>query len=84
MSKNVLGIDVGKQELALALLKDERFFSKTVPNSEAGFKAIENFVSLHTSTQPEAYMEATGNYSTSVADYLVDGPFKCEVHHFAA
>jgi hypothetical protein len=36
MSKIVLGIDVSKKSLSLALLKDGRFYSKTVDNSDTG------------------------------------------------
>jgi transposase len=72
MSKTVLGIDIGKKELSIALLKNEHFFCRTVANSEAGFTEIEKFVSSKTSEQPEVYMEATGHYHSAVADYLFD------------
>ena len=45
MSKVVLGIDVSKKDLSLALLENERFVSKTVGNSESGFEEIIKFVS---------------------------------------
>jgi hypothetical protein len=41
MSKIVLGINVGKETLSLALLKNESFCCKTVNNSEAGFRELE-------------------------------------------
>jgi activator of 2-hydroxyglutaryl-CoA dehydratase len=41
VSKIVFGIDVGKETLSLALLKNESFCCKTVNNSEAGFRELE-------------------------------------------
>jgi transposase len=79
MSKLVLGIDVGKKELSLALLKEKHLFSKKISNSESGFKAIEKFIFSHSSEKPEVYMEATGIYSTPVADYLFDHGYVVKV-----
>ena len=79
MSKLVLGIDVGKKELSLALLKEKHLFSKKISNSESGFKAIEEFIFSHSSEKPEVYMEVTGNYSTPVADYLADHGYVVKV-----
>jgi len=45
MSKIVLGIDVSKNCLSLALLEDGHFISKNVSNSESGFERIVKFVS---------------------------------------
>ncbi len=38
MSRYVLGMDVSKKDISLALLKDNHFFEKIIPNSLAGFK----------------------------------------------
>jgi transposase len=79
MSKLVLGIDIGKKELSLALLKNDRFLGKTVSNSESGFKELEKFISSKTTYKPEIYMEATGNYTSFVADYLFDRGYMVKV-----
>ncbi|MDR0968333.1 MAG: transposase [Holosporaceae bacterium] len=68
MSNLVLGVDVSKKELSLALLKNEKFFAKTVLNSAAGFKDILKFISQKSDEKPEVYMEATGSYSEPVAE----------------
>jgi transposase len=70
MSKIVLGVDVSKDTLSLCLLKKEDFRSKTVENSESGFKAIEKFIIFCKNL--EIYMEATGIYHSFLADYFVD------------
>ncbi len=44
MSRCVLGMDVSKKDISLALLKNNRFFEKTIPNSPSGFKEILNFL----------------------------------------
>jgi transposase len=79
MSKIVLGIDVSKRDLSLALLENKRFISKTVSNSELGFKEIVTFISSKKHEKLKIYLEATGNYSITVADYLVDHGFDVKV-----
>jgi transposase len=79
MSKIVLGIDVSKEKLSLALLKDSKFCCKTVDNSGCGFKEILNFLARKSAGKPEIYLESTGSYSESVADFLADRKFEVEV-----
>ena len=79
MSKVVLGIDVSKEKLALALLKNDKFYYKTVDNSDAGFKEILNFLSRKSSKKPEIYLEATGSYSEMVSDFFADHKFEVKV-----
>lgn len=79
MSKVVLGIDVSKKKLALALLKDNKFYSKTVDNSDSGFKEILYFLSQKSTEKPEIYLEATGSYSEMVSDFFADRKFKVKI-----
>lgn len=47
-NKIILGIDVSKSSLSLALrLQDGKFYEKTVLNSSAGFKSILKFLNLN-------------------------------------
>ena len=61
MSKAILGIDVGKHELSVALLKDGKFTDKSVENNSKGFQKILKF-SKETASKVEVYLEATGRY----------------------
>jgi transposase len=79
MSKIVLGIDVSKKTLSLALLKDGRFYSKPVDNSDAGFKKNLSFLSEKSAEKTEIYLEATGSYSEMVTVFLADHNFEVKV-----
>jgi len=79
VSKIVLGIDVSKAKLDLALLKDNKFYCKTVDNSNIGFKEILHFLSKKSIGKPEIYLESTGSYSEMVSDFFVDHNFKIKV-----
>lgn len=79
MSRCVLGMDVSKKDISLALLKDNRFFEKTIPNSPSGFKEILNFLQKHNSLKAECFLESTGSYSEAVADFLFDHKFIVKV-----
>ncbi len=69
MSKLILGIDVGKRELSLALLANQKFSYKTVSNNIEGFQKIVQFVRTKGDTA-EVYLEATGRYGEAVTDFL--------------
>ena len=79
MSRCVFGMDVSKKDISLALLKDNRFFEKTIPNSLAGFKEILNFLQKHNALKAECFLESTGSYSEAVADFLFDHKFIVKV-----
>ena len=78
MSKIILGIDVGKRELAVTCLKDGKFTDKSVENNLNGFKKIVNFVKAKHS-EVEVYLESTGRYGESVTDFLSDEGFVVKV-----
>lgn len=79
MSRYVLGMDVSKGDISLALLKDDRFFEKTIPNSRSGFKEILNFLKKHNAFEAECFLESTGSYSEAVADFLFDNKLVVKV-----
>jgi len=55
MSKCILGIDVSKKELSVALLKDDRLIEKKVSNSKSGFKTLASFLIKNQSEQNEMF-----------------------------
>ncbi|MDQ3062786.1 MAG: IS110 family transposase [Acidobacteriota bacterium] len=70
MSKIILGIDVAKQKLDVALLTGGNTLTNQFDNSTAGFQLLQAWLkSLHL-TQVHACLEATGNYSEAVAHFL--------------
>lgn len=68
-----LGIDVGKDTLEVALLTPhERLHTKSVRNTEAGFRALVRWLSRLTddSTSVRVCLEASGGYEEDVALFL--------------
>ncbi len=78
MSKPILGIDVGKYELAVVLLKNGKFSDKLVENNSKGFKQILKF-SKETASKVEVYLESTGRYGEEVTDFLSSKGFDVKV-----
>lgn len=70
MTKVILGIDVSKKELSLALLINETFKKKRISNDEQGFEELLNWLKQLNISKVEACMEATGHYGTKVANFL--------------
>lgn len=82
MSKVILGIDVSKSKLSIALLKNEKLSCDEVDNNPAGFNKLLEFLSqkmIERTEKLEIYLEATGSYSESVADFLFDHKFDVKV-----
>jgi len=71
--KHVLGIDVAKSKLDVALrLPDGKIRSKVVDNTTEGFTALSAWLDKYTVTELHVCMEATGTYWEAVAEYLAD------------
>lgn len=79
MSKKVLGIDVLKAKLSVALLNDGKFFNKEVSNDESGFNEILKFLLQRNADKSEIYMESIGSYSEPVVDFFFDHGFEVKV-----
>jgi transposase len=78
--KHILGIDVAKAKLDVALRRpDGKLRSKVVDNSPDGFAALSAWVLKQDVTELHACMEATGTYWEAVAEYLVDAGFRVSV-----
>lgn len=77
----VLGIDVSKRKLDLALLHAGKVRSKVVSNDSTGHPELERWVSERGAHQGNCHicLEATGPYSESVAVFLADRGWRVSV-----
>jgi len=76
---NILGIDVGKAEIMVALLVDDKCIGKeSFVNNDKGFKNLNKWLKQKKISALKACMEATGNYSNNVAEFLYNAGH--EVH----
>lgn len=66
----VLGIDVSKRKLAVALLFNCKFRTKTVTNDQAGFDTLWSWLERFESLPEHVCLEATGAYGEDVATFL--------------
>ena len=62
MSVSILGIDISKQKVDVALLVDEKTKHKTCKNSVEGFETLMLWLEKQGIKKVHACMEATGNY----------------------
>ncbi len=70
---NILGIDVAKQKIDVALMLGDKTFSKKFDNSNSGFKLLSGWLkSLHV-CKVHACLEATGSYGDAIAHFLHKG-----------
>lgn len=71
--KSILGIDVAKAKLDVALqLADGKTRSKVVDNTPQGFAALSAWLDKYDVTSLHVCMEATGIYWEAVAEFLAD------------
>lgn len=78
--KTVLGIDVAKAKLDVALRHpDGKFRHKAVENTPAGFAALSVWLHKEGMTELHVCMEATGVYWEAVAEYLADAGYTVSV-----
>lgn len=68
----VLGIDVSKRKLAVALLFNGKFRTKTVANDQAGFNTLWSWLERFDSLPELVCLEATGPYGEDVATFLYE------------
>jgi len=71
-SKIVLGIDVAKLKLDVALLLAEKTLTKQFANSSAGFKLLQAWLSALHLQEVHVCLEATGTYGDGVARFLFE------------
>ena len=72
MSKNVLGIDIAKKKLDVALIFNGKTLTRRFDNTAKGYKELGGWLaSLHI-REVHACLEATGPYSEAAAEFLVE------------
>src|SRR5512139_3349006 len=72
MSAPVLGIDIAKQRIEVALLVDGKVKNKSFKNTTEGFEALALWLRKLEIPQVQACLEATGNYGEELAIYLYE------------
>jgi transposase len=70
MSGSILGIDIAKQKLDVALLIDGKIKNKSVKNNPEGFETLILWLERQGIQKVHACLEATGNYGEDLAVYL--------------
>jgi len=78
--KSILGIDVAKAKLDVALqLVDGKIRSKVVDNTPQGFAVLSMWLNKHGVTDLHVCMEATGIYWEAVAEFLADAGYTVSI-----
>jgi transposase len=72
MTKPILGIDVSKKDLSLALTFNGSLKRLKISNDANGFKELTAWLKKENVTHLKACMEATGSYGERIADYLYE------------
>lgn len=72
MDDTVLGIDVAKLKLDIALRCGEKFKTKVFANTERGFADLQTWLTKQGVNCVHACLEATGSYGEAVATFLAD------------
>ena len=70
MSAPVLGIDIAKQRMEVALLVDGKLKNKSFKNTTEGFEALSLWLKKLGISKVQACLEATGTYGEDLATYL--------------
>ena len=70
MSAPVLGIDIAKQRMEVALLVDGKVKNKSFRNTMEGFETLSLWLKKLGIPKVQACLEATGNYGEDLAIYL--------------
>jgi len=70
MSKTVLGIDVAKSKLDVALMFNGKVLMKKFDNNIKGFKLLQGWLTSLRIEEVHACLEATGPYGEAVAEFL--------------
>jgi transposase len=76
---DILGIDVSKAQLSLALLQGDSIARKAVNNSSSGIKQLLAWLRNRKARNLHACLEATGTYGELVAEHLHDAGFTVSV-----
>jgi len=74
-----LGIDISKKNFQAALLKSEKYKSKSFDNKPSGFIALLAWLKQRESGSVHVCLEATGSYGDSLAKFLFDNGYTVSV-----
>lgn len=75
-----LGIDIAKKTFDAALLReDDRYRSKSFPNTPAGFEQLRVWLAKHQGLDAHVCLEATGIYGDALAHFLLDAGMRVSV-----
>jgi transposase len=70
MAQAILGIDVSKEKLDVALLQEDQCLHREIPNTPTGFDHLNHWLKNRKVSSIHACLEATGQYGNGVAKYL--------------
>jgi transposase len=79
MTSTVVGIDVAKAKLDIALLQDEAMQYATFDNTQSGFRALKHFLEKRHANQAHICLEATGVYGDEIALFLQQAGYPVSV-----
>lgn len=71
-NKVVVGIDISKDKLDTALLRQGKYKTRTFKNNDRGFEELIVWINKYTSQAVHVCLEATGSYGEDVSTYLFD------------
>lgn len=78
--ERILGVDVGKAKVHVALLRDEsKIRSHTFENSASGFEQLSSWLKKQEAQRVHACMESTGGYGEALALFLLDRGHKVSI-----
>ena len=79
MTQSIIGIDVSKLTLDIALLHHDQIKYLKIQNTLSGFKKLDKWLKKIGCQQVHACMEATGQYGDAAAEYLFLHGFRVSV-----
>jgi transposase len=79
MTQSIVGIDVSKLTLDIALLHESKVKYLKIKNNSSGFQRLHNWLLKHDCQQTHVCLEATGQYGFAVAGYLYAHGFQVSV-----
>ena len=74
-----IGLDIAKDKFDAAIMIKGKYINAVFVNSIAGFKKLKQWIEKHAVSTPWVCLEATGAYSTGVAEYLFNQNIKVSV-----
>lgn len=70
MAQAIVGIDVSKATLDVALWQNDKFYDQQFDNSPQGYQQITAWMRQYSDSDRHVCLEATGQYGAGVAEYL--------------